>query len=86
MIFCFWFTDLTPKPYLQGVTDYRVDVLKYLRANHVSIILLLRRNLLRRMVSILANSYDAKMRVLDGEHKAHVTTEEEVRANHISQF
>ncbi|XP_057527431.1 uncharacterized protein LOC130806393 isoform X2 [Amaranthus tricolor] len=56
----------------QGLLQYHEDVVKYFTQKGVSIIFLFRRNLLRRMVSILANSYDHDKKLLNGAHKSHV--------------
>ncbi|KAJ3683873.1 hypothetical protein LUZ60_014100 [Juncus effusus] len=61
----------------QGITDYNRDVVNYLKLNGVSVIFLFRRNLLRRLVSLLANDYDRQAKQLNGTHKAHVHSKEE---------
>ena len=61
----------------QGVIEYHPQVLSYFHKRQVSIVLLLRRNVLRRLVSILANAHDRKLR--GNEHKAHTHDTEEVR-------
>ncbi|GAU44312.1 hypothetical protein TSUD_304930 [Trifolium subterraneum] len=43
-----------------------------LNQRQVSAIFLFRRNLLRRMVSVLANTYDKDFKLLNGTHKSHV--------------
>jgi hypothetical protein len=45
----------------------------------VSVILLLRRNPLRRLVSLQANKYDQEAKLVGGEHVSHVYSREEVR-------
>jgi hypothetical protein len=42
------------------------------------VIFLFRRNTLRRLVSVLANDYDRRAKQLNGTHKAHVHSREEV--------
>ena len=63
---------------MQGLLQYHEDVVKYFTQKGVSIIFLFRRNLLRRMVSILANSYDHDKKLLNGAHKSHVHSPHEV--------
>jgi hypothetical protein len=54
------------------------EIVQYFNRRGVSIIFLLRRNLLQRYVSILANAHDSAMKQLNGTHKSHVHTREEV--------
>ena len=54
------------------------EIVDYFKNRDVSTIFLFRRNLLRRMVSVLANSYDREARVLNGTHKSHVHSTDEV--------
>lgn len=68
----------------QGAMEYNREVANYFYANRVSIILLLRRNLLKRLISILANAYDRKEKLLDGKHKSHVHSVDE--AQKLAQF
>ncbi|GMH13844.1 hypothetical protein Nepgr_015685 [Nepenthes gracilis] len=56
----------------QGVMVYHEEIAEYFRQKGVSVIFLFRRNLLRRMVSMLANSYDKHAKLLNGTHKSHV--------------
>lgn len=63
---------------MQGVMDYHEDIAEYFNLRGVSVIFLFRRNLLRRLVSVLANSYDRYAKLLNGTHKSHVHTVEEV--------
>ncbi|GAB2219065.1 hypothetical protein Droror1_Dr00006692 [Drosera rotundifolia] len=56
----------------QGAMEYHRDIVEYFNERGVHIIYLFRRNLLRRIVSMLANSYDKGARVLNGTHKSHV--------------
>uniref|UniRef100_A0A7N0TAL8 Sulfotransferase n=1 Tax=Kalanchoe fedtschenkoi TaxID=63787 RepID=A0A7N0TAL8_KALFE len=64
----------------QGLMDYHEDISEYFNRRGVSVIFLFRRNLLRRLVSVLANSYDRYAKLLNGTHKSHVHTEEEAQA------
>ncbi|CAL1380614.1 unnamed protein product [Linum trigynum] len=61
----------------QGVMEHHEEIVEYLNRRDVSVIFLFRRNLLRRMVSLLANSYDKYAKLLNGTHKSHVHTTEE---------
>ncbi|KZV45992.1 hypothetical protein F511_10682, partial [Dorcoceras hygrometricum] len=61
----------------QGLMEYHKEVLEYFNDRGVSVIFLFRRNLLRRMVSVLANSYDRYAKLLNGTHKSHVHSHEE---------
>ena len=56
--------------------EFHSDVVEYFQAHQVSVVMLLRRNVLRRLVSILANSHDRKMR--GTEHISHTNDVEEV--------
>ncbi|KAI4327468.1 hypothetical protein L6164_019926 [Bauhinia variegata] len=64
----------------QGVMEHHEEVVDYFNRRSVSVIFLLRRNLLRRMVSMLANSYDRYAKLLNGTHKSHVHSSEEADA------
>nr|GMC85426.1 P-loop containing nucleoside triphosphate hydrolase [Ipomoea batatas] len=57
---------------LQGLLQNHEEIVEYFKRKGVSTIFLFRRNLLRRMVSILANSYDQNAKPLNGTHKSHV--------------
>lgn len=61
----------------QGVMDHHVEIAQYFTRRHVSVIFLFRRNLLRHMVSVLANSYDRYAKLLNGTHKSHVHSPQE---------
>ncbi|XP_051140260.1 uncharacterized protein LOC127257825 [Andrographis paniculata] len=61
----------------QGVMDHHKVIAEYFNDRGVSVIFLFRRNLLRRMVSVLANSYDRYAKLLNGTHKSHVHSHEE---------
>lgn len=58
--------------------EYHSELAAYFKQKGVSVILLLRRNSLKRMISILANAYDKKEKLLNGTHKSHVHSKEEV--------
>ena len=63
---------------MQGLMEHHKEVVDYFNHRGVSAIFIFRRNLLRRMVSDLANSYDRYAKLLNGTHKAHVHSVEEV--------
>lgn len=48
------------------------EIVDYFNRRGVSAIFLLRRNLLRRMISIIANAHDRDAKLLNGTHKSHV--------------
>lgn len=54
------------------------EIVKYFKTRGVAAIFLFRRNLLRRMISMLANSYDRDFKPLNGTHKSHVHSPLEV--------
>ncbi|KAL9415086.1 hypothetical protein AB3S75_043373 [Citrus x aurantiifolia] len=56
----------------QGLLQQHEDIAEYFRTRGVSAIFLFRRNQLRRMISVLANSYDRNAKLLNGTHKSHV--------------
>ncbi|KAL7246833.1 hypothetical protein ACSBR2_001861 [Camellia fascicularis] len=56
----------------QGLMQNHEEIVEYFNTKGVSAIFLFRRNLLRRMISILANSYDQNAKPLNGTHKSHV--------------
>lgn len=56
----------------QGLMQNHEQILEYFKAKGVSVIFLFRRNLLRRMISILGNTYDRDFKLLNGTHKSHV--------------
>lgn len=58
--------------------EHHKEIVEYFNHRSVAVIFLLRRNLLRRMVSVLANSYDRYAKLLNGTHKSHVHSAEEV--------
>nr|XP_043616923.1 nodulation protein H isoform X2 [Erigeron canadensis] len=61
----------------QGLMEHPKEIVDYFNDNGVSVIFLLRRNVLRRLVSMLANSYDKDAKVLNGVHVSHVHSREE---------
>ncbi|ESW28809.1 hypothetical protein PHAVU_002G019900 [Phaseolus vulgaris] len=61
----------------QGLMEHHEEIAEYFDLRRISVIFLFRRNLLRRMVSMLANSYDRYAKLLNGTHKAHVHSAEE---------
>ncbi|KAI4316733.1 hypothetical protein L6164_024683 [Bauhinia variegata] len=56
----------------QGLMEHHQEISEYFNRRRVSAIFLFRRNLLRRMVSVLANTYDKDAKPLNGTHKSHV--------------
>ncbi|RDX58941.1 Nodulation protein H, partial [Mucuna pruriens] len=68
----------------QGLMEHPKEVADYFNRKGVSVIFLFRRNLLRRMVSMLANSYDRHAKQLSGTHKSHVHSTEE--ADTLSKY
>ncbi|XP_061351003.1 uncharacterized protein LOC133296065 [Gastrolobium bilobum] len=61
----------------QGLMEHPKEIADYFNRRSVSVIFLFRRNLLRRLVSMLANSYDRYAKLLNGTHKSHVHSPEE---------
>ncbi|KMZ75884.1 P-loop containing nucleoside triphosphate hydrolases superfamilyprotein [Zostera marina] len=61
----------------QGIMKYHMEISEYFKKRGVYVIFLFRRNLLRRHISLLANSYDGKFKPLNGKHKAHVNSPKE---------
>ncbi|WJX50458.1 hypothetical protein P8452_36756 [Trifolium repens] len=61
----------------QGLLQNHEDIAEYFRIHGVSVIFLFRRNLLRRMISVLANEYDRNAKILNGTHKSHVHSPKE---------
>ncbi|OMP02036.1 hypothetical protein COLO4_11389 [Corchorus olitorius] len=65
----------------QGLLKHHREIVEYFNRRSVSAIFLFRRNLLRRMVSVLANSHDRNYaKLLNGTHKSHVHSQEEAKA------
>ncbi|CAN0922244.1 hypothetical protein LINGRAHAP2_LOCUS32992 [Linum grandiflorum] len=56
----------------QGVLEHHEGIVDYFNRNGVHAIFLFRRNLIRRLISVLANSYDKSKKPLNGTHKSHV--------------
>lgn len=63
---------------VQGLMENHKEVEEYFKRKRVCAIFLFRRNLLRRMVSVLANTYDKDAKPLNGTHKSHVHSPFEV--------
>lgn len=61
----------------QGLMQHHEEIVEYFTKRGVSVIFLFRRNLLRRMISILANTYDRDFKLLNGTHKSHVHSPDE---------
>lgn len=68
----------------QAVMVYHRQIANYFNQKGVSVIFLFRRNLLRRLVSLLANAYDKDAKLINGTHMSHVHTREE--ADLLAQF
>ncbi|KAG9454822.1 hypothetical protein H6P81_007726 [Aristolochia fimbriata] len=68
----------------QAVMDYHNEIANYFNWKGISVIFLFRRNLLRRLISLLANAYDRHAKLLNGTHKSHVHSKEE--AELLAQF
>ncbi|KAK9284368.1 hypothetical protein L1049_023539 [Liquidambar formosana] len=68
----------------QGLMEHHEEIVEYFNNRGVSAIFLFRRNLLRRMVSVISNSYDRYAKQLNGTHKSHVHSLEEADA--LSQY
>ncbi|KAH7667268.1 hypothetical protein IHE45_12G047500 [Dioscorea alata] len=62
----------------QGVFDNHKEILDHFNLKGVSVTFLFWRNLLRRLISVLANDYDRHAKQLNGIHKSHVHTKQEV--------
>lgn len=63
---------------MQGLMEHRKEILHYFAKKGVSVIFFLRRNMLCRLVSILANSFDKHAKLLNGMHVSHVHSPKEV--------
>ncbi|CAL4914541.1 unnamed protein product [Urochloa decumbens] len=61
----------------QGLMEHHQDIVDYLNRKGAMVILLFRRNTLRRLISVLANNYDRRTKQLNGIHKSHVHSKEE---------
>ncbi|KAJ7537149.1 hypothetical protein O6H91_12G100100 [Diphasiastrum complanatum] len=62
----------------QGAMDYHTEIAAYLRKRGISVLFLIRRNTLRRLISILANAYDRE-RPIGGTHVSHVHSKEQAK-------
>lgn len=62
---------------LQGLMKHQEEIVEYFKTRGVSSIFLFRRNLLRRIISVLANTYDRDAKLLNGTHKSHVHSPKE---------
>ncbi|KAF8377520.1 hypothetical protein HHK36_030902 [Tetracentron sinense] len=62
----------------EGLMEHHEEIVEYFNSRGVSAIFLFRRNQLRRLISILANSYDRDAKLLNGTHKSHVHSPHEV--------
>lgn len=63
---------------------HHTEIVEYFNTRGVSVIFLFRRNLLRRMISVLANLYDRDAKLLNGTHKSHVHSPHEVSLSRLS--
>ncbi|KAK8951567.1 hypothetical protein KSP39_PZI003410 [Platanthera zijinensis] len=61
----------------QGVLDNHEEIVDYFNRRGVSLVLLFRRNHLRRLVSLKANNHDGIAKDVNGTHRAHVFSKEE---------
>ncbi|XP_072989721.1 uncharacterized protein [Typha latifolia] len=61
----------------QGLVANHADIVDYFNQRGVSAVFLFRRNLLRQLVSLLANNHDRDHKQLNGRHKAHVHSKDE---------
>ncbi|XP_072958456.1 uncharacterized protein [Typha angustifolia] len=68
----------------QGLMQHHKEIVEYFNRRGVSAIFLFRRNLLRRLVSVLANFHDRNAKQLNGTHKAHVHSKDE--ANVLARY
>ncbi|KAJ4979239.1 hypothetical protein NE237_010019 [Protea cynaroides] len=68
----------------QAVMVNHQQIVNYFNWKGVSVLFLFRRNLLRRLISLMANDYDREAKLLNGTHKSHVHTKEE--AEILAQF
>ncbi|OVA15779.1 hypothetical protein BVC80_1825g12 [Macleaya cordata] len=63
----------------QGLMEHHEKIVEYFNRRGVSAVFLFRRNLLRRMISVLANTYDRDAKLLNGTHKSHVHSPHEAQ-------
>jgi ABC-type Zn uptake system ZnuABC Zn-binding protein ZnuA len=72
--------------------EHHKEIVEYFKKRGVSAIFLFRKNLLRRMISVLANTYDKAAKPLNGTHKSHVHSPVEVyislclKHTHVCEF
>ena len=71
---------------LQGAMEYNKQDLSYFEEKGLSVIFLLKHNILRRHMSILANLFDKEVKLLNGTHQSHVHFEVEVSDQKIIYF
>lgn len=71
-------SELILQQFMQGLMQHHEEIVEYFNTRGVSAIFLFRRNLLRRMISVLANLYDRDNKLLNGTHKSHVHSPHEV--------
>ncbi|KOM51526.1 hypothetical protein LR48_Vigan09g018500, partial [Vigna angularis] len=78
-----WFETFL-NSHINGLMEHHEEIGEYFERRRVSIIFLFRKNLLRRMISVLANAYDKDAKALNGTHKSHVhsATEAKILANY----
>ena len=62
----------------QGLMEHHKEIVEYFKKRSISSIFLFRKNLLRRMISVLSNSFDRDAKLLNGTHKSHVHSPVEV--------
>jgi hypothetical protein len=58
--------------------EYQHEIVDYLNKKGATVTFLFRRNTLRRLISVEANNYDRRTKQLNGIHKSHVHSKEEV--------
>ncbi|CAI9763658.1 unnamed protein product [Fraxinus pennsylvanica] len=63
----------------QGLMLHHEAITDYFNRRGVYVIFLFRRNLLRRLVSVLANVFDKNSKPLNGTHKSHVHSQHEAQ-------
>lgn len=63
----------------QGILENHKDIVTNFNKRGVTPIFLFRRNLLQRLISILANVHDQNAKQLNGTHKAHVHSKHEAK-------
>jgi hypothetical protein len=61
--------------------EHHEDIVDYLNRKGAMVILLFRRNTLRRLISVLANNYDRRTKQLNAIHKSRVHSKEEVHSS-----